>query len=103
MNLLEKEFITLVIEIKDEIVTMDSLQHEMLSFNDTAIKSMGTEDEDEAKEDLAYALEQYHEQKEYLHKVLETWFDHTKRLNMPVDINYYRILRQIRDMIANGH
>lgn len=102
MNLIEQEFISLVYEITSDIGTMDALQDEMLFFHEALRVADGVEATAEASEDFEFALSQYHGHKDHLLNMLETWMDHTKRLNMPTDINFFRILKQLREMEKAG-
>lgn len=104
VGLVEKEYLDLIIQIEQDIVTLDALQEELQYFHARAIElNVPHEEKSDREDDFEFALSQYHGCKDELLEKMEEWFDHTKRLGMPVDINYYRILRQLRKLEEEGY
>lgn len=103
-QLVEKEYLNLVLDIESEIITLDALQQELQMFYHEANNfNAPPEEMAHRQEELDFAVQQYHTCKDGLLELLEEWLEHTKRLDMPYDINYYRVLKQLRELETEGY
>ena len=96
------DVVLLINNIETKLATFQALIDEVEYFsNRLDEEELNPEEEAIRKEELNYSFDQYTEYKQYLIEVLEDYMVKIEQMGKPIDIKYYKILKQLRSSNEN--
>ena len=100
---LEKEYLKLVLDIETDIGTLEVLQNELHFFYAQLEVDQGLPEQVSViRSELEEAVRKFNINKDSLLEDMELWFEHTKRMQLPYDINFFRVLKELRLLKSEG-
>ena len=99
-----QEYGEIIYNLEPEIVLLEVLMDDIVIFKH-ALETLANPNPEaivEAKEDLNIAISEYNRQKDDLLIKLEAWMKFITENNYPININYFRILQELRTLKRMG-